>query len=64
MLMKASSRSHFVYANTHLLPTDVLCIYIDVLVVVAHEQAQALWVAIRSCSRQTHTHARTGLIFL
>ncbi len=44
------------HTNTHSLSVGVLCIHINVLVVVAHEQAQALWVAIHSCGRQTHTH--------
>lgn len=49
---------------THSLSVDVLCVHINVLVVVAHEQAQALWVAIHSYGRQIHTHARAWLIFL
>lgn len=43
---------------THSLPVDVLYVHIHVLVVVAHEQTQALWVAIHSCGTQKHTHAR------
>lgn len=45
------------YTHTHSLSVGVLYIHINVLVVVAHEQTQALWVAIHSYGRHTYTHA-------